>query len=74
MKRRNVRYWHLASTQTHALNGRYRKHSGHWPELTRNASVAFDPTATLAVHGGNGFEADFSLYQSSRLSRYNPSS
>jgi hypothetical protein len=28
-----------------------------------------DPTATLAVHCGNGFEAGFSLYRSTRLSR-----
>jgi hypothetical protein len=33
---------------------------------------AFDPTATLAVHCGNGFDAGFSPYQSTRLSRYNP--
>ena len=30
-----------------------------------------DPTATLAVHCGNGFDAGFSPYQSTRLSRYN---
>jgi len=35
------------------------------------ASVAIDPTATLAVHCGNGFDAGFSPYQSARLSRYN---
>jgi len=29
------------------------------------------PTATLAVHCGNGFDAGFSPYQSTRLSRYN---
>jgi hypothetical protein len=28
-----------------------------------------DPTATLAVHRGNGFDAGFSPYQSTRLSR-----
>jgi hypothetical protein len=28
-----------------------------------------DPSATLAVHRGNGFDADFSPYQSTRLSR-----
>jgi hypothetical protein len=32
--------------------------------------VANDPTATLAVRCGNGFEACFSLYQCTRLSRY----
>jgi hypothetical protein len=40
---------------------------------TRRArrSDAFDPEPTLAVHCGNGFDADFSPYQSTRLSRYN---
>jgi hypothetical protein len=32
-------------------------------------SVANDPTATLAVHCGNGLDAGFSPYQSTRLSR-----
>ena len=27
---------------------------------------------TLALHCGNGFDVGFSLYQSTRLSRYNP--
>jgi hypothetical protein len=30
---------------------------------------AFDPTATLAVRCGNGFDAGISHYQSTRLSR-----
>jgi hypothetical protein len=29
----------------------------------------FDPSATLAVHCSNGFDANFSPYQSSRLRR-----
>jgi hypothetical protein len=29
------------------------------------------PSATLAVHCGNGFDAGFSPYQSTCLSRYN---
>ena len=33
------------------------------------ASVENDPTATLAVHCGNGFDAGFSPYQSTRLNR-----
>ena len=32
---------------------------------------AFDPYVTLAVHCGNGFDARFEPYQSTRLSRYN---
>jgi hypothetical protein len=35
-----------------------------WPE-------EFDPSATLAVHRGNGFHTRFEPYQSTRLSRYN---
>jgi hypothetical protein len=31
---------------------------------------AYDPTATLAVHRGNGFDAGFSPYQCTRLNRY----
>jgi hypothetical protein len=31
--------------------------------------VTQDPSATLAVHCGNGFTADFSPYQSTRLRR-----
>jgi hypothetical protein len=37
--------------------------------LARDGLSAFDPTATLAVHCGNGFDAGFSPYQSTRLSR-----
>jgi len=37
--------------------------------LARIDLSANDPTATLAVHCGNGFDAGFSPYQSSRLSR-----
>jgi hypothetical protein len=29
-----------------------------------------DPTATLAVHCGNSFDADFGPYQCTRLNRY----
>jgi hypothetical protein len=37
--------------------------------LGRDDLSAFDPSATLAVHCGNGFDAGFSPYQSARLSR-----
>jgi hypothetical protein len=43
----------------------------------RTASVSFDaddPSATLAVHCGNDFDAQFEPYQSTRLSRYNAAS
>jgi hypothetical protein len=39
--------------------------------FARGGLSAFDPTATLAVHCGNGFDAGFSPYQSARLRRYN---
>jgi hypothetical protein len=58
-----------ASFRCTAKFGRYWRHSRHWPTLALIASVAIDPTATLAVHCGNGFDAGFSLYQSTRLSR-----
>jgi hypothetical protein len=34
--------------------------------LARGGLSAFDPTATLAVHCGNGFDGGFSLYRSAR--------
>ena len=37
--------------------------------LAGDGLSAFDPTATLAVHCGNGFDADFSPYRSTRLNR-----
>ena len=46
--------------------------SGQRRLLARDGLSAFDPTATLAVHCGNGFDVGFSPYQSARLSRYNP--
>src|ERR1035437_205327 len=33
----------LLSIWNRALNGRYRRHSGHWSELALNGSVANDP-------------------------------
>jgi hypothetical protein len=35
------------------------------------ATSGFDPTATLAGHCGNRFDADSNPYQSTHLSRYN---
>jgi hypothetical protein len=42
--------------------------SGH---AAAEAGFGFDPSATLAVHCGNGFAARFEPYQSARLRRYN---
>jgi hypothetical protein len=39
--------------------------------LARDDLSAFDPKRTLGVHRGNDFDADFSPYQCTRLSRYN---
>jgi hypothetical protein len=38
-------------------------------QILKRSFSAFDPSATLAVHYGNGFDAGFSPYQSTRLSR-----
>jgi hypothetical protein len=45
--------------------------SGQRLILGRDGLSAYDPTATMAVRCGNGFNAGFSPYQSTRLSRYN---
>src|ERR1017187_6886341 len=52
----------------------YWTNIGQRSALALNGSLAIDPTATLAVHCGNGFDAGFSPYQSTRLSRYNAGS
>ena len=41
------------------------------PRRLMGGGAEDDPTATLAVHCANGFDAGFSPYQSTRLSRYN---
>jgi hypothetical protein len=43
--------------------------SGSHPPHLLSGVHSLDPSATLAVHRGNGFDADFSPYQSTRLSR-----
>jgi hypothetical protein len=49
----------------------------HCPQLAEadmsraDGDSVFDPSATLAVHCGNGFDARLEPYQSTRLSRYN---
>jgi hypothetical protein len=44
--------------------------SGQRGILARDGLSAYDRTATLAVHCGNGFDAGFTPYQSARLNRY----
>ena len=43
--------------------------SGQLSILAGNGLSAFDPTATLAVHCGNDFDAGLSTYQSTHLNR-----
>jgi len=43
--------------------------SGQMAILAEDGLSAYDPSATLAVHCGNGFNAGFSPYQSTRLIR-----
>jgi hypothetical protein len=52
-----------------APNVRYWGKSGQRSFLAHDGLSAYDPTATLAVHCGNGFDAGFSPYRSTRLSR-----
>jgi hypothetical protein len=47
--------------------GRYRTNNGQRWISARVGYDAIDPTATLAVHCGNGFDAGFDPYQSARL-------
>jgi hypothetical protein len=65
----NVRFWHLAAFEAKASNGRYWSNNGQMWVLPRDGLFAYDPTATLALHCGNGFNAPFSPYQNTRLSR-----
>jgi hypothetical protein len=48
---------------------RRQSNSGQSWILASDCLSAFDPSATLAVHCGNGFDAGFSPYRSTRLSR-----
>ena len=65
-----VAYWHIASYRCAAKFIRYWNNSGQWPAPVLNGSVANDPSATLAVHYGNGFGTGFCPYQSARLDGY----
>jgi hypothetical protein len=47
----------------------YWSNNGQRSVLTLDGYAAIDPQRSLAVHCGNGFDADFSPYQSTRLSR-----
>jgi hypothetical protein len=52
---------------TARANVRFWSNNGQRWILARDGLSAYDPTATLAVHRGNGFDAGFDPYQSARL-------
>ena len=64
----DVACWHEPDLERCPQFGRYPGK----PDVARIAQLGRDdPTATLVVHRGNGFDAGFRPYQSARLSRYN---
>jgi hypothetical protein len=63
------RDWHLTDKPPAPEFVAYWTNNGQRAALGLDLSAANDPTATLAVHCGNGFVGGFSHYQSTRLSR-----
>jgi hypothetical protein len=61
--------WHIAAFAALQKFGRYWTNNGQILILAGDGLSAFDPTATLAVHCGNGFDAGFGLYQNTCLRR-----
>ena len=59
--------WHFAAYRTQAPNRRDWTMSGQRSVPRLKSYAVFDPSATLAVHCGIGFDAGFSLYRSTRL-------
>jgi hypothetical protein len=51
--------------------GRFRSEADMDRRRIPTDSVENDPSLTLVVHCGNGFDAGLSPYQSTRFSRYN---
>jgi len=70
----NVCFWHLTDNLTAAAFVRFWTKADKTAFSARDGLSAYDPTATLAVHCGNGFDGGFSPYQCARLSRYNAAS
>jgi hypothetical protein len=66
---RDVCFWHLADNPTAAAFVRYWSNSGQQSILASDGLSAYDPTATLALHCGNRFDAGFGHYRSPRMSR-----
>jgi hypothetical protein len=69
--KRSAQCWHLTDKPPAPEFVAYWTNNGQKAVLGLDLSAAIDPLATLAVHRGNGFDAGFSPYQSTRLSRYN---
>src|ERR1035437_6083418 len=65
-KRLLQQYRHLADNPVVPAFVRYWGNSGQRWILAGDRLSAFDPSATLAVHSGNGFDAGFSPYQDTR--------
>jgi hypothetical protein len=61
------RDWHLTDKPAAPSFVAYWTNSGQKAALGLDLSAAIDPSATLAVHCGNGFDAGFDPYQSARL-------
>jgi hypothetical protein len=55
----DVAFWHLADKRGTATICPLLDNSGQRWILARDGLSAFDPTATLAVHCGNRFDAGF---------------
>jgi len=62
------RDWHFAAFAALQKFVAYWTNNGQRTTLGLNKYAANDPTATLAVHCGNGFDVGFSPYQNTRLS------
>jgi hypothetical protein len=67
---RHISTLHITDNPAALAFVRYWGNSGQRWILAGDGLSAYDPTATLAVHCGNGFDVGFSPYQSTRLIRY----
>ena len=68
---RHISTLHFADKPTAPAFVAYWTNNGQKAALGLGVSAAIDPTATSPVHCGNGFDAGFSPYRSTRLNRYN---
>jgi hypothetical protein len=61
--------WHLADNSAAPAFVRFWTRADKGGVTPGCGLSPFDPSATLVVHCGDGFDIDFSPYQSTRLSR-----